>query len=365
MKILYCIDHLRADGTQRFLTQLVEGLNVRGHQQSVLCLNGSVDSEVIARLASASAEVATIGKLPLLGGYGVIRAWHWVKDRRFDVGVTLLFASDVVGRTLMHAAGMPRVLSSLRARNIHYTPWQRWLVRRTMPWADAVILNSASVREFAIEQEGASPERIHVIPNGVRLEDYAVPIDRDMVRSELGLPVNQPVIGSAGRLTDQKGYDVLLQAMALLPRPEIHLLLIGSGEEELNLHKLAETLGLEARIHFFGYRHDVPRLLHALDVYVQPSRFEGMPNALLEAMAAGCPVVATAVDGNRELIDDGVHGWLTPVDNAAALAEAIKNAVVDRNEAQQRAACAQQRVQNEFSVEAMVDAWQRVLTKRD
>ena len=361
MKILYCIDHLRPDGTQRVLLQLVEGLAQRGHTQAVLCLNSSWDVTLVNRLRQAGAQVRIVGKVALVSGYGLWSAWHWLRRERFDVAVTLLFASDVLGRALAHVAGVPRIVSSLRARNANYAAWQRWLVSRTMRWVDAVVLNSAAVRDFAIIQEGAAPDRIDVIPNGVSLTDYAVPVDTSAVRAEFGLSLVQPVIGSVGRLTRQKGYDVLLQALALISRSDIQLVLIGSGEEEDNLRRLTVRLNLESRVHFLGHRQDVPRLLHILDVYVQPSRFEGMPNTLLEAMAAGCPIIASAVDGNCELIDSSLQGWLTPVENAAALAEAIQSALTNTIEAQRRASAARLRAATSFDVESMIAAWERAL----
>ena len=114
-------------------------------------------------------------------------------------------------------------------------------------------------------------------------------------------------------------------------------------------------------MYFAGYRRDVSSLLSALDLYVHPSRFEGMPFAVLEAMAASCPIVASAVDGTRELIDDGVHGWLVPPDDPVALAYAIDAALGDIAEARRRGELARQRVAAQFNVDAMVDAWEQIL----
>ena len=364
MNIIYLIDHLRPDGTQQVLCQLVDGLAVRKHNQTVVCLNDSWDAALVGRLREAGVDVHIIGKLALATGSGLLSVWRWLGRTQFDVAITLLFASDVIGRALLRAAGVPRIVSSLRARNTNYAGWQRWLVRHTMRWADAVVINTTHARNFAVAEEGVRPDHIYIIPNGVRVEDYSAPLDQASLRAELDLPSDGWLVGSVGRLTHQKGFDVLLRALSLLPDRDINLLLVGTGEEEASLRALAATLHVQDRVHFAGYRRDVPRLLGALDLYVHPARFEGMPNALLEAMAACCPIVASSVDGNCDLIEDGVHGWLVPAEKASPLAEAIRGALSDPMERQRRAAAAQRRVATDFSVEAMIVAWERVLIGR-
>jgi glycosyltransferase involved in cell wall biosynthesis len=361
MKIVYFIDHLRPDGTQRVLQQLVGGLGERDHTQAVVCLNDSWDERIVRRLQASRAEVRVVGKAAMASGYGIAATWHWLRHSECDVAVTLLFFSDVFGRAIARAAQVPRIVSSIRARNTNYAGWQRALVRWTVPWADTVVLNSVATCDFAIGEEGVLRERIVVIPNGVCADDYLNPVSRATFRAELGLPLEQTLIGSVGRLTHQKGFDLLLQALAQLSRQDIDLVLIGVGEDEAKLRAQTVALGLERRIHFVGYRHDVPRLLGAFDVYVHPARFEGMPNALLEAMAAGCPIVASAVDGNRELIEDGVHGWLVQPEDVDSLAGALIDALCDPATAQRRGAAARQRAIKQFSVDTMVDMWETVL----
>src|SRR5881296_3765255 len=120
MNILYFIDHLRPDGTQRVLKQLVEGLAARGHKQAVVCLDAVWDEELVASLRKTQASVRIVGRLPLVSGYGSLSLWYWLRQERFDVAVTLLFIADLVGRTLARVARMPRIISSLRARNVDY-----------------------------------------------------------------------------------------------------------------------------------------------------------------------------------------------------------------------------------------------------
>jgi len=113
-----------------------------------------------------------------------------------------------------------------------------------------------------------------------------------------------------------------------------------------------------------GYRRDVPALMHCLDLYVHASRFAGMPIVILEAMASGCPIVATAVDGTRELIQDARYGWLVPPEDPLALANAIQSALDDPNEARRRNAAALQRVSDYFDTTKVLDAWERVFQGR-
>jgi glycosyltransferase involved in cell wall biosynthesis len=362
VKIAYFIDNLRGDGTQRALIQLARGLAKRGHTQKVVCLNNSYDERIVNELQNTTAEVRIVGKIALATGYGFVSARAWLKEEHFDAVVTMLFAADVVGRLLGKWASVPRIISSLRARNVHYSLVQRWLVRITMDAADAVVINSPHSKEFAIVTEGVNPDRIFLIPNGVQVGKYMATIRQELLRNELDLQRQGRVIGCVGRLTRQKGIDILLQALSLINNQDFNLVIFGIGEDETALRALAAKLGLESRVKFAGYRQDLPTLLGALDLYVHPARFEGMPNAVLEAMAAACPIVATAVDGVCALIEDGTHGWLVPQEAPERLAKAIDQALGDVIEARRRAELARERVRKHFSVEAMVDAWEAVLT---
>lgn len=361
MKIVYFIDHLRPDGTQQFLAQLSEGMARRGHTQTVVCLNASYDHALVGRISESGTNVRIVGKLSLLSGIGVVATTRWLIREKFDVAVTLLFTADVIGRTLARIARVPRVVSSIRARNVNYAWWQRWLVRHTMRWADTVVVNARSVCDWAVHEEGAKAEATTLIPNGVSVDDFAHPISRADFRREFSLDPDCLLIGSVGRLTSQKGFSLLLDAFARLPRRDAHLIIAGEGEEERRLRGQVRALQVGSRVHFVGYRRDLPRWLGALDVYVQSSVFEGMPNAVLEAMASGCPVVATAVDGACDLIEDGRSGWLVLPGDSNRLAHCMLDALNDPAARQARAASAQARARTDFSTDAVQDAWERVL----
>jgi glycosyltransferase involved in cell wall biosynthesis len=352
MKIVYFIDHLRPDGTQHVLKQLVGGLHERGHVQYVLCLNDSWDEIFKQQLEDAGCEVKIIGKPAIFTGIGLLRILSLLRKHQFDTAVTFLFASDLIGRPLARLAGVPRLVTSIQAHDEFYSPLKRWIMRKTMRWVDVVLLNSEHVRQFAITQEGAPPDRIRVVYNSIQAELYKHPISHPELINSFGLPGSAVVIGTIGRLTHQKGLDILLPALAQIPQVNIHLLVAGQGEE---------LEPLKALVHFLGYRRDLPGWLGGLDLYVHAARYEGMPIAILEAMAAGCPIVATAVDGTRELIEGQKYGWQVQAEEPAQFAKAIQEALANPEEARQRGQAARRRVIKEFSEQKMIDEWEKIL----
>jgi glycosyltransferase involved in cell wall biosynthesis len=180
--------------------------------------------------------------------------------------------------------------------------------------------------------------------------------------SELSLNPESVLIGTAGRLSYQKGFDVLIQAVALAQVPEMHLIIIGNGELDKSLRRQVAACSLDGRVHFLGYRNDLPDLLAALDVYSQPSRFEGMPNALMEAIEACCPVVVSAVDGNLDLVEDGVSGWIIPPEDPHSLKSALVAAVNHRQDARLYAQRAKAQLAANYPLSKMILSWEQVLT---
>lgn len=358
MRLTFLIDNLLLAGTQRILLYLVEGLAAQGYRIQVFCLNRRAHPEVVAGLEGAGARVIVLGRSRLLSGVGLWKIFTAL--RRTDVLQTFLPVSDVLGRTLGRLAGTPRVITSIRARNIDKTPFQLWLDRRTMGWAEKVIFNAAEVVPFSMEKEGVRAEQVVVIPNGVRFPAN-VRRDRSVVA---GLaPADAPLVGTVGRLRPQKGHTVLLEAFARVGGAA-HLLIIGDGELRAGLAVQAEGLGIGKQVHFLGVRSDLPALYAALDVYAHPALFEGMPNAVMEAMAAGLPVVATEADGTRALIRDRVTGWLVPTGDADALAARLQEVLADPERARQVGAAAAAYIRENFSVDRMVNAFDGVYRGR-
>lgn len=168
---------------------------------------------------------------------------------------------------------------------------------------------------------GMPADRVVHIPNFAD-EREVTPLPRN----SFDTPVNKPLLLAAGRLHENKGFDILLRALVEIP--EATLWLAGSGPEEASLKALCHELGLNARVRFLGWRNDVTALMRTADVFVCPSRHEGLGSIVMESWAHGCPIVATRSQGPGEVIDDGQTGLLTPIDDVAALAEAITRVLV-------------------------------------
>jgi glycosyltransferase involved in cell wall biosynthesis len=170
---------------------------------------------------------------------------------------------------------------------------RRWGARATARLADRIVAVSAPVRAAAATRLGVPQSDIEIIPNGIDLG--AIATAPPLARAELGLPADAIVVGCIGRLVALKGFDAVLAAVARLDAPAVHVVVAGDGPERPRLERLAHELGLEARVRFLGVRADVPRLLHSLDIFVLPSRYEGLSIALLEALAAGCACIVSDV----------------------------------------------------------------------
>ena len=228
-------------------------------------------------------------------------------------------------------------------------------LRATVRRADAFVGISAAIREELLAA-GAPGDRVHAVPNGVDLERFrpASPDERRAARRALG--AGGPVIAYCGRLSIEKGVDVLVAAwprvLAAFPGARLHLL--GEGAERERLAAQVHALGVDASVVLAGAGDPVP-LLRAADVSVLPSRTEGMPVALLEAMAAAVPVVATAVGGSAELLRPGGLGLLAPPDDPLRLADAIVASLREPAPTAERAAAALALVRDRYSIGAVAD----------
>jgi glycosyltransferase involved in cell wall biosynthesis len=281
------------------------------------------------------------------------------------------YAAADFGRVAARATGAGLVLHEHFA-DPRMPAYQGLADRLLARFVDRAIAVSGSTRDFLVRERHVPASKVALIWNGAPLDEFA-PVTADVaraVRDGLGIPRDAVVVGSIGRLSAQKAHDVLLEAAArLLPsRPDVVVLIAGDGDRMPSLRAQAARLGADARrVVFAGHRADVPAVLGAIDVFCISSDYEGTPLALFEAMASGKAIVSTAVDGCREVLEEGVTGLLVPRRDPEALAAALARACADprlRADLGSRALAASRRYDVAECVRRMQDLYDEVLAER-
>lgn len=347
-------------GNEHQTVILAEGLTGRGHDVVVSCDPSSPLTAMLGARNLRTSAVRPRGDLAMVanGRFAV-----WLRRQRIDALLLTTWKRVPVASCAGRIAGVPRIVVRLGLvrplpDRIHY----RAAFRRCV---DAVIANSDAVAALF----GTSApwfRTVHVIRNAVTT---LPPADPELMRRKLGLPREARLIAAIGGLERRKGFDLLLEALSR-QTAHVHLAVAGAGPEATALALRADTLGIANRVHWLGQRDDVAPLLAAADVFALSSRNEGTPVALLEAMMVDGPLlVATDVGGVAEVLGSrqgrGPAGWIVPPDDAAglaaALAAALEAARTDSTDAKRRRAEARYRIEQWFTVDAMVDRYERVL----
>jgi glycosyltransferase involved in cell wall biosynthesis len=269
--------------------------------------------------------------------------------------------ANFYGRIAGRLAGVPVIISTVHnsLKDYEVRSLKRWLytflLRVTLPLVHRIICVSEANRWDLIDECPTAKARIQTVYNGVDPTAFPSHPDRKKVRKGLGI-VPGPVLVTIARLTEQKGHRYLVQALPCLLEtwPQLCCVCVGEGELRDQLHRLAVELGVEKACRFLGTREDIADILATADVVVLPSLSEGFPFVLLEALAMGCPVVATRVNGVPELIEDHKTGLLVPSRDSQALAKAILEVLGDPTAARKMGAEGRALVQERFTVDQMV-----------
>jgi glycosyltransferase involved in cell wall biosynthesis len=351
VRVCFVIDRLCVAGTETQLLKLINGLD-RNCVLPHLCLLDGED-ETSRSLEPADCPVIRLGVRRLRHPSTVRQAWRfarYLRRERIDVVQTHFPDSLYFAAPVARLAGVPHVLRTRRDLGFWMKPADRWLAPLYSHIVTGTIANCEACRRAVIEQERVSPDSVVVLENGIelsRLMDIPLPSPTGNGKKS--------VVGMVANLRPVKGPDVFLRAAAMVSKrnPHTAFRIAGSGDVD-SARRLIRELGLSRRVELVGSVRDVPALLGELDVAVLTSHSEGLSNALLEYMAAGRPIVATAVGGNVELIEDGVHGLLVPPGNADAAAEAIARLLADREFASALGAAARERAGEHYSTGAML-----------
>lgn len=358
LRILIGLESSGPGGAENMVLSLAKGLRDRGHDP-IIATNRPGWMTDRAEAAALPVWIETQRRaleIPWVLGL----AWK-LRRNRIDVFHSHEFSMNIFGGAAAWLARVPQVATIHGRHYVADAPRRirahRGLLGRGVP----LVAVSDDLREYLAGAFDLDRDALRLVHNGIALPgvDLAGPrnpgtSDRG-VRDELGLSPNAPLLLCVGNLYPVKDHASLVRTLPELP--DATLAIAGRGEEEENLRRLARELGVENRLQLLGLRDDVDALLDAADVFVQPSKSEGLPLAVLEAMAHGVPVVASNVGGIPEAIVDGDSGLLVPPNDSSRLAMALAGLLAEPERARQLGQRGRERVAAEFSVGAMVDRY--------
>ena len=320
IRIAFCITELDPGGAEQALVELVKGLDSKLFEPAVFCLGPKGD--LAAELERAGIRVTCLGATRSWQFWVIFRLIRALRRFRPTILQTWLFHANLIGRLAARLAGVPIIVSGIRVAEKR-SRFRLWIDRITQSWVKAHVCVSQDVADFSIERGGLNPDRVHAIPNGVNFARFANAEPADL--KQFGIPSGSKTLLFVGRLDEQKdplwlwdAFEIIQSQMA-----DVHLIFVGRGLLESQLKKRIESSPIASRGHLLGRREDVPELLKAADILVLPSRWEGMPNIVLEAAATGTPVVTADVEGVSEILTDGVTGRIVTSRSPRDLAEAV------------------------------------------
>jgi glycosyltransferase involved in cell wall biosynthesis len=286
---------------------------------------------------------------------GIFQLWKFMRREKFDIVETFTHDSNLIGLPLAWLTGVPVRIATHRGVIEHYPGWRLKLhtLMINLGIADIFVAVSDGIGHQA-QIEGVHSSKILVIRNGVTPLDVAS-VDRTEVRQKLQLKEDELFLLSVGRLAFQKGHDVLIDAVPALIQhyPSLTVNLCGDGPQAEKLHARIVELGVTDHVKLLGTWSNVAPLLAIADVFILPSRSEGLSRALLEAMAAGLPIVATKVHGVDDVVTDGVHGLLVPAENPDALTKALIQMVDHPEMRKQMGLAAQELIMKSYTTDVM------------
>jgi glycosyltransferase involved in cell wall biosynthesis len=357
-------------GTEHQFVELVTRLDREKYDLTVACL--SRDGQFYGQICDAGLRVV---EFPLRGAsiQTVQSGSEWmrfVRREKFDLVHTFDFYTNVFAVPLTRLAGGPLVLTSRRDVGDTWSTLRRWMLLGVFHWSDHIVANSEAARASLANGESSPALRVSVVRNGVDLKLFSPNGHGTRKRHELGLSSDALVVGTISNLRTEKGHRTLVEAIPEIIQkiPQARFLIIGTGPLEEELKLLVQEKGLATYVAFLGRRADTAELLGAMDLMVLPSLSESLPNVVLEAMSAGCPVIATDVGGCGELIQHGVNGVLLPPGQPSALSAAVIRLLQDPRLRLQFGRAARARAEKDFdinlSVKRLEDVYERMLAMR-
>ncbi|HLZ34215.1 MAG TPA: glycosyltransferase [Nitrospira sp.] len=361
IKVLLLAVGLGVGGTESHLLELASRIDRKRFEVVVVSLKP--DGVLVSELQSRGVRVISLNGKGKMDIRILFRLREVFQAERPDVVQSFLFWANLAARLARTAHRKLLVISSYHDEVVQEGWFERFVDRLTMGWTEKIVCCSQAVRRSVELRIGGAEGQFAVIPFGVEIGRYAG--QTPALRDQLDLREGAPLIGTVCRLVEpKKGLRVLLEAMAQLVRggirPSCQLVIVGEGPAEQELRSLCQSLGIVSRVVFAGVRRDIPRLLPLFDVFVLPSLYEGFGIAILEAMAAGRPVVATTVGGIPEFVRQGETGILVKPGDAASLANAISSLLQHPEQAREMGLRGQKVVRDHFGIATVVRQHEQV-----
>jgi glycosyltransferase involved in cell wall biosynthesis len=359
LKIEMVLPALEAAGMEAMTARLTRALAARGHRVGVTCIEaGGVLAD---QLRSEGYRVAVVPALGLRAMLRAPRLEAWLRTVAPDV-VHVHSGAWLKTARAARRAGVPRVVHTVHGLiGDDVEPWYVPLLhRQAARYTDCVIPVSVPLRDYLARRVNVNPAKMRVIPNGVNTETFRPGPTTGALRERLRIGSDRRVVGIVARLDPVKNHALLIDAFARVHAviPDAALIIVGDGPLRGSLEARARSLDVEADVHFVGVSNDVAALYRELDAFVLPSNAEGTSMSILEAMASGVCVVATAVGGTPELLADGACGMLFPPGDPAALANALSVVLTDGARRRRLTDAARVRVEEHYSEQLMIDAYE-------
>jgi glycosyltransferase involved in cell wall biosynthesis len=351
-RVCHIIHTLAPGGAERVLTDLAQAAPQAHLKLSVISLMPAAEHHYVRQLGELGVCVRSLDLLSRWDPRAFSRVLPLVRELRPDLLHTHLKHADLIGAFAARQLALPMV-STQHVIEDHPAPLQRalrWLAARArMRAADRTLVVSEAMRSWYLETFPADPARVLTVHNGVLQPAVAAgPEERDRLRQRLGVPTGGVMATIVGLLRPGKGHaDLITAAAELPPTLDLHIVVVGDGPLRPALEAMAARNGARGRIHFTGYRMDVPAILAASDIVVQPSLFDALPTALIEGLAAGLPAIACGVGGIVDIVTPEV-GILVPPGDAAALARSLVELAGDPDRRHQLGRAARRRFEQEF-----------------
>jgi len=350
IKITHILAELGFGGAERLLLDIIRSTDRSCFDIEVVCVvtGGAFEKE----LEKIDVPVTIIGKNTKLGLDVFWKIRKHLLQTKPDIVHTHLFAGDFWGKIGAKLAGIKCIISTEHNVNISEGFMKDTIKTFTNTFTKKIIAVSGAVKKYTIKKYKTSADKIDVIYNGIDLSRFHFKIP-DFDKEKI-------ILGSVGRLTEQKGHRYLIDAFEKIIEkfPQAELWIVGEGELKEKLQTQIEKLKLAEHVKLLGTRRDIPEILTQFDVFVMPSLWEGLGITVIEAMVTGLPVIASGVDGLRELIEDGETGILVESKNAESLAEAIMKLLEDQSLAISLGKNAKQEIVENFDMTKMVKKYE-------